>query len=164
MSWFGIRKLERQLADGTLTDKQAFYYLIYAYIFLTLPQLIPHHTYQDKRLLISQWVISVGMLIFTLNKTFRLNAEGKGGDYFKRLWCVCVVIGNKLLLFTLIALIPLSLIMYLTGFNKLEPYQKDLINATIVLALQAANLLLAIRSFQRLKELDLGKGQNASAN
>jgi len=134
MIWFKVKKLEKGLADGNISDKEGFNYLLINLIMCSIVPYLSINDHKNKWLLILEVTTMVIMTVFGVKKTFDINENGDSKDFFKRFLSLSFVNGIRLVVFVAIAAIPLGIITYIfentIGNNK---NVKDICSLTLII-------------------------------
>jgi len=148
MIWFDSRKLELQIAQNRLTEKDSFTYLlataIYGYI-IALYSSLTH--YSTTHLIIV--LAHVAITLVGLPMVFKINCDLDNKDFLKRYLAITWVIRMKLLIWFIFS----SLIYYnIEGVKTNKPAQITFIISNSVLT-SLLYYALSIRSFKKIKKL-----------
>lgn len=99
MIWFNIKALEKLLINGKVSDKLIFNYLFAHLILITLAGYLPVNDHDPKWAVLVHILISLVAIIWGVRKTFEINREGDGRDYFKRFISLSFVAGIRSIVF-----------------------------------------------------------------
>jgi hypothetical protein len=112
MIWFDITELEQRLKNGDLTDNDALSYLLVQLIGLSLTQYLISNDYTTEWFVVIEVGIAIAITVLGVRQTFTINSTADNKDYFKRYLSLSFVTGVRLLVFVLLAAIPVGLIVY----------------------------------------------------
>jgi hypothetical protein len=123
MYFWNINKLKEELKTGTLSQSEAFKYLIATTFFLAIADILPDTIY-------NQWDLLKGILILsiTIIGTFStyLSNNGPSGKYFlERLVSLEWVFGIRFVVFSLIIILPIYIYLGVKGLiisGKTDPF------------------------------------------
>lgn len=113
MIWFNLKKLERKIIEDELSDKETFTYFLLTSVGGIFG--ISSANYQDLHLVI-ELLLTVVITIWGSYIIFNANQKGDGKDFFKRVFPLAWVVAFRLLIFTIIALIPITFVFYIFIF------------------------------------------------
>ena len=108
MIWLNIKKLEKQISDDELTDKDGFNYLL-ANVILTIIVLSFISNYSNGWIKFITCVTSVIINVWGLRAAYNANLEIDGKDFFKRFLAFNWVIGIRVLVIAIIAIIIIGI-------------------------------------------------------
>src|SRR5690606_4201594 len=94
MILFNINELETRLIKREVTDKLAFTYLLFHLVYMS----VLGHLTGDEDPLWAIWAhlaLSIGTMLWGLNKTYEINQQGDNSDYFKRFLSLSFVAGLR---------------------------------------------------------------------
>lgn len=97
MIWLNLRKLEKQLINGEVSDKTAFSYLLTHTILITVAMKLVGN--DDPAWAI--WLhllINVSATIWGMKKTYEINQRGDNREYLKRFLSLSFVVGIQMIL------------------------------------------------------------------
>jgi hypothetical protein len=153
MIWFDIRQLERELVDGTLSEKQGFNYLLAnAILFSAMPYLAGDH-YQNHWLTSIQIVVDVFITGIIVRATFDINTRGDNKDYFKRFLSLSFVTTVRLFIYALIILIPPGVIMHFVERSVVvDKNVRDIFLLLLEIVMGIAFYFMLTSSFRRVNE------------
>lgn len=154
MIWLDIRKLERELSYGNVTDKQGFNYLLLTFIIWSLTPYMRVEPYLEEMLTVVEVIIAIFVTAVALKMTFDINTEGGGRDYFKRFIAISFVVMLRLFLVILAIVIPLAIIGVSLDLAE-EPETTDFIDFILGILVLLIYYFMVVRYFRRLKQLDL---------
>lgn len=153
MIWYNIKELEDLLINGKLSDKAAFNYLFIHLILITLAGYIPG----GEEPFWSVWVhllISLVAVIWGVRKTFEINREGDGEDYFKRFISLSFVAAIKTLVVGLVFSLILVIVNFIAEYFIIPPSQfpvwKEITELVLYALLNVYYYYILITSFQRI--------------
>lgn len=108
MIWFDIKKLEKDLVEGNISEKEVFNYLLTSTLISAIIPYLSDNNNDNKVLTGIELVIGILILIITLKTTFNINANGDSKDYLKRYISLSLVVFIRLVVFLLI---PISIVV-----------------------------------------------------
>lgn len=151
MIWFDIKKLEKDLVNGEVSDKEGYNYLLVSMIAMTIVSYIGNEEYGNKWLLFIEAAIEIFLTVALLKLTFDLNSNGDKKDYFKRFISLSFVSGVRLIVFALIVSIPIGIIMFFVNKNfKDDQDTQDIYNLFLTTFFGIAYYFIFTSSFRRV--------------
>lgn len=153
MIWYNIKELESLLIKGHLSEKVVFNYLFIHIILLTLGGYLP----DGDGALWATWIhliISVVAVIWGLRKTFEINQEGDGKDYFKRFISLSFVSAIRTLVVALLFSLILVIVNITAEYYIIPPAQfsvwKEITQLILYALLNVYYYYILITSFRRI--------------
>ena len=110
MIWIDSQELENRLANGNLSDKEGFEYLLANLIMFTLIPYLPHSDFKNELFLWIEAITSILFIVILVRATFHINSNGDGKEYLKRFLPLFFVTATRLVVYAIIAAIPIGLI------------------------------------------------------
>ncbi len=152
MIWFNIKNLEEKLIEGSVTEKEAFNYLLVTMLIFTISPYL-HHSDNTNQLI--SWIEIVFGIIFTailLKTTFQINGSGDNKEYLTRYIALSLVISIRLFVFILIPLIVFGIMTGILKSNGILIYDnnKELIFLTMGIVVSIIYFFLLTRSFKKV--------------
>ena len=147
MILFNLRKLEHQLRNDQVTDKQGMYYLMINTLLYSLSIYIPTGNKATGWILwieIAAVIISNGAGVYL---SYEVNRKGDNKDYFKRFQALVFVIGLRMIVFIILAMLAFSILLH----REISDPISDLI---FCILLNAYFLIMVIRSFKRISQVE----------
>ena len=156
MTWYNIKKLERRLCNDQLLEKEASHYLLALLIIMSICIFFPEPvtSYSAFSWHFVEFGLFLGILIFAVRSSYKINSEGQNREFSKRFISLTVVHGFRILIWVAVLgllykiimfIIPLQIFLFIN--DLLLPNWTDLIVFTGIFFLFA---LLMIRSFKRI--------------
>ncbi|UZH54212.1 hypothetical protein JRG66_09395 [Salinimicrobium tongyeongense] len=164
MIWFKIKRLEKLLAQGELSDITAFKYLLSHLLLWALLNNIPVNTPSVPLWsLYAKLLIALAAISWGISKTFKINQNGDGRDYLKRLISLSLVASLKtLVIFFIIAAIIATAMLFAAKIGFILPdFWNDILNLLVHLLLLGAYYKILLTSFSRINASPVSK-QNPS--
>jgi len=101
MIWFNIKKLEEDISNDNLSEKDGFNYVL-AYFILTTISVVGGYNEMSGWIRLLGAAIYVIITIWGLNASYNINLEIDGKDFFKRFFAISWVIVMRVLVAILI--------------------------------------------------------------
>ena len=153
MIWFDIKQLEKELAEGNLSDKEGYNYLLTTFILFTFPIYLTGEKFENQWFTFIQFVIDILFTIIFIRKTFEINTNGDNKDYLKRFLGLSFVTCIRLIVYILIAAIPAGIIIYIVEKSgPIEKNNKDLLMFLINFPFGIVFYYMLINSFRRVNQ------------
>lgn len=108
MIWYDTKKLEKELVEGNISEKEGFNYLLTSTLISVIVSYPSGRNYENKVLTAIELIIDILIIIITLKTTFKINTNGDGKDYLKRYVSLSLVIFIRLVVFLII---PIGIIV-----------------------------------------------------
>lgn len=155
MIWFKLKELERRLANGEVTERTGFHYLLTIMIFFSIAKLVPDDSpFPNFWWDLGDIVLGILVLILGMNSTFKINGKDGNKEFLKRFLSLSFVIYLRLaivfmflyLLYKIIMfVIPIDLYLLIDGIVS-ENISQLLLSTGVSLLYY----FLLIRSFKRV--------------
>ena len=110
MIWFNLKEIERKIIQNELSDKETFNYFLWFSIMNVFG--ISSINHQDF-LSLTELLITFAITIWGTYTIFNVNNSGDGHDFFKRFFPLAWVVAFRIFIFTIIAIIPITFILYI---------------------------------------------------
>ena len=153
MIWYEIKKLERLLINGKLSDKTAFNYLFIHVILFTLAAYLPEGD-NPFWFVWAHLIISVVAVIWGVRKTFEINREGDGKDYFKRFISLSFVAAIRTLVVTIIFSLILVIVTFIVEHYIVSagqfPVWREITELVLYALLNVYYFYVLLNSFRRI--------------
>lgn len=160
MIFLSIKKLEKQLAEGQLTEKDGLHYLISWAILLSLIVLFPKESsYSNLWFDFADLLFSLLITIFGIKYIFRIHAKNWKDQFLKNFislafvhfWRLVIVLAIIMLLGKIILyFIPLDYFLWIDGLLK-----EDFTNLLFSITLELIYYFLLTNSFKRICDLNV---------
>lgn len=100
MIWFKLKKLERKLSAGEVSEKTGMKYLLTWIIFFAVLFYLPGSSgpYSNEWWELSSFVLNLGIFIIAIDRIFRINRRNGKEDFLKKFISLTFVTGLRLLL------------------------------------------------------------------
>jgi hypothetical protein len=108
MIWYDIKKLEKGLVEGNISEKEVFNYLLTSTLISIVIPYLSDRNHDNKVLTSIELIIDILIMIITLKTTFEINTKGDCKDYLKRYISLSLVIFIRLVVFLII---PIGIIV-----------------------------------------------------
>jgi hypothetical protein len=108
MIWYDTKKLEKELVEGNISEKEVFNYLLTSALISVIVSYPSGRNYENKVLTAIELIIDILIIIITLKTTVKININGDGKDYLKRYVSLSLVIFIRLAVFLII---PIGIIV-----------------------------------------------------
>jgi hypothetical protein len=151
MIWFDIDKLERDLRNGNVSDRQVFYYLLATMVLFSITAYAPATDYKREWLLYVEMLAAVAITVIGILKTFEINSAGDKADYFRRFLALSFVNTIRLILFSAIPLIGVA--FFLTETMESNHNLADAIDLSFVVVFGTLFYVLLANSFKRVSKV-----------
>jgi len=152
MIWFDIKKLEKELIDENLSDKEGFNYLLANMILFSVAPYIAVDRYENSWLTFVEVVITIFITVIMLRTTYDINLKGsENKDYFKRFLGLSFVSGVRLVVYVVVAAIPVGIFMALAGkLVTVDRGTKDILMLAMQIAIAIVYYFMLTNSFRRV--------------
>ena len=158
MIWYEIKDLEHLLIKGKLSDKTAFKYLFIHVILFTLAAYLPEGD-NPFWFVLAHLIISVVAVIWGVRKTFEINTNGDGRDYFKRFISLSFVAAIRTLVVTIFFSLILVIVYFIAEHFIIPasrfPVWKEITELLFYALLNVYYFYVLISSFQRINAAGL---------
>lgn len=124
MIWFNTKKLEKQLIDRALSDKDSYYYLFTSFILFSLLPYLPDEDFIEASywFRVSLVIVDVGITAITIKETYKINQQGDRQDYLKRFLSLSFVNSIRLAVYLAPVFVVLELLDDYLNDNTLHSY------------------------------------------
>ena len=154
MIWFNIKRLEEDISNDNLSEKDGFNYVLAYFILLTVSAVGGVYNEMSGWMRLLGVTIQIIIMIWALNAIYKINLEIDGKDFFKRFFAINWVIGMRILL----ALVILAVIggiamgiLYERGSSPLSEPMGGYIQVIFGSLVSIIVYLLIMKSFRKLK-------------
>jgi uncharacterized membrane protein HdeD (DUF308 family) len=153
MIWYDIKELEKQLVDGSLSEKEGFNYLLANMIlFSVIPYLVGDRS-DNYWLTLIQFVVDIFITVILVRATFDINNNGDNQDYFKRFLGLSFVTTVRLFIYLLIVLLILEIVMhFVDNAGVLDKNTKEIFWLLLEIATGIVYYFMLTNSFKRVNE------------
>jgi len=156
MIWFDIKQLEKELIAGNLSEKEGLNYLIANMILFSAIPYLASNRYQNPWLTFIQFAVDLLITVALVRATFRINTNGDNNHYFKRFLGLSFVTTVRLVVYLLIALIPVEIIIrFVEKTNSIDKNVNDIFMLLLEIGTGITYYFMLTKSFRRINE----KGQ-----
>lgn len=100
MIWFKLKKLEKKLAAGEVSEKTGVMYLLTWILFFAVLFYLPKSSgpFSNEWWELGSFILNLGILIWAIGSLFRINHKNGNGDFLKKFLSLAFVTGLRLLL------------------------------------------------------------------
>jgi hypothetical protein len=151
MIWFDIKKIEKNLVDGNVSDKESMNYLLVILIFSAVGHFISANNFENKWLMLIEVIVFISILVILLRTAFNINTNGDGKDFLKRYIALSLVVKIRLIVFTFFAVpfvIFLVMIGKLSGIGKI--ISNDILTVSFSIIINIIYYFMLRNSFRRV--------------
>jgi hypothetical protein len=153
MIWFDIKELEKQLVDGSLSERDGFNYLLANMILFSVIPYLAGDRSDDYWLTFIQFAVDIFITVILVRATFEINNNGDSQDYFKRFLGLSFVTTVRLFIYLLIVLLPLEIIMhFVDNAGVLDKNAKDILWLMLEIVTGIVYYFMLTSSFRRVNE------------
>lgn len=155
MIWFNIKKLEEDISNDQLSEKDGFNYVL-AYFILSAISFVGGYNDMSGPIRLLGAAIFVLITIWALNAIYKINLEIDGKDFFKRFFAINWVIGMRVLVATLILFVIGWIVIAILSENsdKLSLESNPMVGFVQIIFASLFSIiiyLLIMNSFRKLK-------------
>lgn len=153
MIWFDIKELERGLKNGDVSDNMIFNYLLGSLILFSISPYLAGNDSSSNMLIIFEVILTIVITVVGTKRTYEINTAGDRKDYLKRFLSLSFVTGIRLLVFVIIAAIPIGIIMGSLGINKFgNENAKGFFEVVLLSAISIFYYFMLTNSFKRVSQ------------
>ncbi|MGI0105268.1 hypothetical protein [Salinimicrobium sp. WS361] len=153
MIWFKIKRLEKLLAHGELSDLIAFKYFLAHLLLLALLYNFPGNSVEvPVWSLYVKLIVALAAISWGMGKTFEINQNGDGKDYLKRVISLSLVASLKTIVafFILAAIIATATLLAAKMGFYLPDLWNEILSLIIHLLLIGIYYKILLSSFSRI--------------
>jgi len=152
MTWFDIKKLETDLTEGNITEKDAFNYLLATMLLFTVLPYLSDNIPTSKMSSVIELVVGIIMTIVILKATFDINARGDNKEYLKRYISLSLVLFIRLMVYALLPSIGAVIIMKVLASIGVVVYEAmaNIFIRSLSIVLVMAYYFMLTNSFKRI--------------
>ncbi len=155
MNWFNINKLEEDISNDNLSEKDGFNYLL-AYFILSTIAIVGGNDEMSWRVQLLDIVIQIIIIIWAFNAIYNINLEIDGKDFFRRFFAISWVIGMRAVVVLLILFVIARIILRTLSENSstLSFESNPIFDYILVIFFSLFSIivsLLIMKSFRNLK-------------
>jgi|JI9StandDraft_2_1071091.scaffolds.fasta_scaffold88200_2 hypothetical protein len=152
MTWFDIKKLEKNLKTDAVSEKETFRYLFVLMLISTISSYVNNPETPSQ---LTSWIeltLDVVLTVLTLKTTYDINTKGDNRDYVKRFMALTIVIVIRLIVFAVpVALVGLTIIKILESTKLVTVSSLDnLFDLAMTFGLGIAYYFMLTQSFKRI--------------
>ena len=160
--WFNIKKLEQDLIEEKISERQGLYYLLGLFIIGSLGDFSSPHTYDNSWLIVIEVLISIIITVVALKKTFDLNKMGTDKHYFTRLFSLSFVNFIRFLALLAIPIMLFAVITLIFSFEKDVIKIQGIYSIGLGILFQLVYFNMLVNSFSRINRMEFaGISQSA---
>ncbi len=152
MTWFDIRKLEKDLIEGNISEKEAFNYLLITMLILTIAPYLSDNDKTNTVIIMIELIFGIIITIMQLKNTFDINTNGNNKEYFKRYISLSFVSLIRLFVFGVIAILPILIAIQILSTMGLITYEsiEEIFELLITVSFGIAYYFMLTNSFKRV--------------